>query len=135
MVSSRSGNSGSSGDDSVFGEKAKKIFELRRGKNESRFQLVRFQFDGRALVKICANGASELMSNISMSFVGMLYNIQLMKYAGENGVAAYGVLMYVSMVFQAVFLGYAVGMAPVVSYHYGAGNKKEVKNLLCIVHD
>lgn len=100
------------------------------GKNESRFQLVRFQFDGRALVKICANGASELMSNISMSFVGMLYNIQLMKYAGENGVAAYGVLMYVSMVFQAVFLGYAVGMAPVVSYHYGAGNKKEVKNLL-----
>lgn len=94
------------------------------GKNESRFQLVRFQFDGRALVKICANGASELMSNISMSFVGMLYNIQLMKYAGENGVAAYGVLMYVSMVFQAVFLGYAVGMAPVVSYHYGAGNKK-----------
>ena len=100
------------------------------GKNESRFQLVRFQFDGRALVKICTNGASELMSNISMSFVGMLYNIQLMKYAGENGVAAYGVLMYVSMVFQAVFLGYAVGMAPVVSYHYGAGNKKEVKNLL-----
>lgn len=100
------------------------------GKNESRFQLVRFQFDGRALVKICTNGASELMSNISMSFVGMLYNIQLMKYTGENGVAAYGVLMYVSMVFQAVFLGYAVGMAPVVSYHYGAGNKKEVKNLL-----
>lgn len=100
------------------------------GKSESRFQLVRFQFDGRALVKICTNGASELMSNISMSFVGMLYNIQLMKYAGENGVAAYGVLMYVSMVFQAVFLGYAVGMAPVVSYHYGAGNKKEVKNLL-----
>lgn len=100
------------------------------GKNESRFQLVRFQFDGRALVKICTNGASELMSNISMSFVGMLYNIQLMKYAGENGVAAYGVLMYVSMVFQAVFLGYAVGMAPVVSYHYGTGNKKEVKNLL-----
>ena len=100
------------------------------GKNESRFQLVRFQFDGRALVKICTNGDQKLMSNISMSFVGMLYNIQLMKYAGENGVAAYGVLMYVSMVFQAVFLGYAVGMAPVVSYHYGAGNKKEVKNLL-----
>lgn len=70
------------------------------------------------------------MSNISASVVGMLFNVQLMKYAGENGVAAYGVLMYVSMIFQAIFLGYTVGTAPVVSYHYGADNKDEVKNLL-----
>ena len=70
------------------------------------------------------------MSNISMSLVSMLYNVQLLRYAGENGVAAYGVLMYVNLVFQAAFLGYAVGTAPVVSYHYGAGNHRELQGLL-----
>ncbi len=82
------------------------------------------------LVKACTNGASELMSSISMSIVSMLYNVQLMKYAGEDGVAAYGVLMYVSMIFQAVFIGYSVGTAPVVGYHYGAHNQDELKSLL-----
>ena len=99
-------------------------------KNSSSFRLGKFRFDGRALWKTCTNGASELMSNISMSVVSMLYNIQLMRYAGENGIAAYGVLMYVSMIFQAVFIGYAVGAAPIVSYHYGAQNSGEVKNIL-----
>ena len=70
------------------------------------------------------------MSNISMSVVGMLYNSQLMKFAGENGIAAYGVMMYVSMIFAAVFVGYSVGTAPVVSYHFGAGNSPELKGLL-----
>lgn len=65
-----------------------------------------------------------------MSVVSMLYNIQLMKYAGENGVAAYGVLMYVNLVFQAVFIGYSVGTAPIISYHHGAGNHGELKGLL-----
>lgn len=99
-------------------------------KNSSSFRLGKFRFDGRALWKTCSNGVSELMSNISMSIVSMLYNIQLMRYAGENGIAAYGVLMYVSMIFQAVFIGYAVGTAPIVSWHYGARNSGEVKNLL-----
>ena len=76
------------------------------------------------------NGSSELMSNISMSLVSMLYNVQLMKYAGEDGVAAYGVLMYVGMIFQAVFIGYSVGTAPVIGYHYGAQNHEELKGLL-----
>lgn len=98
-------------------------------KNSSYLKLVKFKFDGRALIKTCVNGSSELMSNISMSLVGMLFNIQLIKYAGENGVAAYGVLMYVSMVFQAIFIGYAVGVAPVVGYHYGACNYGELKNV------
>ena len=84
----------------------------------------------RSLFQACANGSSELMSNVSMSLVSMLYNWQLLRYAGEDGVAAYGVLMYVSLVFQAAFLGYSVGTAPVISYHYGAANHRELQGLL-----
>ncbi len=98
--------------------------------NTSLLRLTRTKFDGRALLKACTNGSSELMSNISMSVVGMLYNIQLMKYAGEDGVAVYGVLMYVNMIFLAAFIGYSVGVAPVIGYHYGAGNHGELKGLL-----
>ena len=98
--------------------------------NASLLRFTRIKWDGRALLKTCANGSSELMSNISMSIVGMLYNIQLLHYAGEDGVAAYGVLMYLNLVFQAVFLGYSVGTAPVISYHYGAENNGELKSLL-----
>lgn len=98
--------------------------------NTSLLRLTGAEFDGGALLKTCTNGSSELMSNISMSVVGMLYNMQLMKYAGEDGVAAYGVLMYVNMIFLAAFIGYSVGMAPVVSYHYGAGNHEELRGLL-----
>ena len=98
--------------------------------NTSLLRLTRTKYDGRALLKACTNGSSELMSSISMSIVGMLYNAQLMKYAGEDGVAAYGVLMYVSMIFLAVFIGYSVGVAPVIGYHYGAGNHGELKGLL-----
>lgn len=98
--------------------------------NTSLLRLVKCRFDGRALFRACTNGASELMSNISMSIVGMLYNAQLMKYAGEDGVAGYGVLMYVSMIFQAIFIGYAVGIAPVIGYQYGAQNHKELQGLL-----
>ena len=98
--------------------------------NTSALGLVRTRFNGPALLKACTNGSSELMSNISMSVVSMLYNGQLIKYAGEDGVAAYGVLMYVNMIFLAAFIGYAVGTAPVISYHYGAGNHQELKDLL-----
>ena len=98
--------------------------------NSSLLRLSRTGFDGSALLKACTNGSSELMSNISMSVVSMLYNAQLMKYAGEDGVAAYGVLMYVNMIFLAVFIGYSVGVAPVIGYHYGAGTHEELKGLL-----
>lgn len=98
--------------------------------NQSLLRLGRTKFDGGTLAKTCLNGSSELMSNISMSIVSMLYNIQLLKYAGEDGVAAYGVLMYVSLIFQAVFLGYSMGTAPIIGYHYGAGNHGELKGLL-----
>lgn len=97
--------------------------------NNSLLRLTKTKMDGRALFKACTNGSSELMSNISMSIVGMLYNAQLMKYAGENGVAAYGVLMYVSMIFVSVFVGYSVGTAPIIGYHYGAGNQEELKGI------
>lgn len=99
-------------------------------KNSSILRLGKTSFDGAAVCKACTNGSSEFMSNISMSLVGMLYNIQLMKYAGENGVAAYGVMMYVSMIFSGAFIGYSIGSAPIVSYHYGAGNHTELKGLL-----
>lgn len=82
------------------------------------------------LFKACTNGASELMTNISMSLVSALYNIQLLKLFGADGVAAYGVIMYMGFVFAAVFIGYAQGCAPIVSYHFGAGNRDELKNLL-----
>ena len=92
--------------------------------------LTKTSFDSKALIRASLNGSSELMSNISMSIVSMLYNVQLMRYAGEDGVAAYGVLMYVSMIFIAAFLGYSVGMAPIVSFHFGAQNHAELKSLL-----
>ncbi len=98
-------------------------------KNSSILRLGRAKFDGRVILKACTNGSSEFMSNVSMSVVGMLYNIQLLKYAGENGVAAYGVMMYVSMIFSAAFIGYSIGVAPVISYHNGAQNYKESKGL------
>ena len=98
--------------------------------NTSLLRMTGTKFDGKALLKACTNGSSELMSNISMSLVSMLYNVQLMKYAGEDGVAAYGVLMYVNMVFLAAFIGYSVGSAPIISYHFGAGNHSELKNIL-----
>ncbi len=98
--------------------------------NHSLLRLTKAKFDGRAFLKICTNGSSELMSNISASLVGMLYNIQLLRYAGEDGVAAYGVLMYVNFVFLASYIGFSVGTSPVVGYHYGAGNFGELKSLL-----
>ena len=99
-------------------------------KNTSRLRLVKTKLYARKLLQSCANGSSEMMTNLSMSLVNMLYNIQLMKIAAENGVAAYGVIMYVNFIFAAVFLGYSIGCAPLVGYHYGADNKKELKNLL-----
>ena len=98
--------------------------------NSSLMRLTSARLDMRALGKACTNGSSELMSNVSASIVGMLYNAQLMRFAGEDGVAAYGVLMYVNMIFMAAFIGYSVGAAPIVGYHYGAGNRQELKSLL-----
>ena len=103
------------------------IYFARR--NDSPLRLGKCRFDGFALAKTCTNGSSELMSNISASVVNILYNYQLMVRAGENGVAAYGVMMYMSFVFSAIYLGYAVGCAPVISYHFGAGNRGELRNL------
>ncbi len=99
-------------------------------KNSIRLRLGRPVWDGKALLKTCTNGSSELMSNISMSLVGMLYNMQLLKYAGENGVAAYGTIMYVNFIFISIFIGYVVGVSPVISYHFGAQNTGELNSLL-----
>lgn len=99
-------------------------------KNSSILRLGATRYDGKVIAKACTNGSSEFMSNVSMSLVGMLYNLQLLKYAGENGIAAYGVMMYVSMIFSAAYIGYSIGSAPLVSYHYGAGNHAELRGLL-----
>ena len=99
-------------------------------KNDSLLRLTRPRFDGRVLVKTCTNGSSELMSSISSSVVNILYNFQLIRLAGEDGVAAYGAIMYVSFIFAAIFIGYSIGSAPVVSYHYGAENAGELHSLL-----
>ena len=98
--------------------------------NTSLLRLGKARFNGRHLLQTLSNGASEFVSSISMSVVSILYNAQLMVYAGENGVAAYGVLMYVCMVFLAVFLGFSASTAPIVSFHYGAGDTRELHSLL-----
>ena len=99
-------------------------------KNTSLISLVHTRLYPKALFKAITNGSSELMSNISSSVVTILYNYQLMKFAGENGVAAYGVIMYVSFTFIAIFIGYSVSSAPIIGFHFGAKNKGELKNLL-----
>lgn len=99
-------------------------------KNSSILKFGRTKFDLRTLKKACINGSSEFMTNVAMSVVGMLYNIQLLKYAGENGVAAYGVMMYAGWIFSSAYFGYSIGVAPVIGYHYGAQNHNELKNLL-----
>lgn len=99
-------------------------------KNSSKLSLVKTRLMGGALFHACTNGSSELVSNVSMSLVGMLYNLQLMKFAGENGVAAYGVIMYVNFIFIAIFLGYAYGSAPIVAFNYGARRTEELQNVL-----
>lgn len=98
-------------------------------KNDSLLHLTRPVFYGRTLWKACLKGSSELMTNISMSLVNILYNYQLMRFIGEDGVAAYGVIMYVNFFFVAVFIGYSIGTAPIVSFHYGAGNQKELRGI------
>lgn len=97
--------------------------------NSSLLRLTKPVFKLKTILKVCANGSSELMTNLSSSLISILYNIQLMKLAGENGIAAYGVIMYVNFIFNAIFFGYAIGSAPVVGYHYGAENHSELKNL------
>ena len=97
--------------------------------NSSLLRLGKTVMDIRSLWKTCTNGSSELVSQASMSIVNMLYNSQLMKYIGKNGVSAYGVMMYVNLVFLAIFIGFSVGSAPIVSYHYGAENHEELKGL------
>ena len=104
------------------------IFFLRKN-NGSKLQMVRTRLELRPVLQACSNGASELMTNISSSVVSMLYNHQLLTLAGENGVSAYGVLMYVSFIFAAVYIGYSIGTAPIVGYNYGAQNHSELRNI------
>lgn len=98
--------------------------------NSSKLRLVRTRLELRPILNACGNGSSELMSNISSSIVGMIYNFQLLKYLGEDGVSAYGVLMYVQFIFVAIFIGFSIGSAPIVGFHYGAQNHAELKNML-----
>lgn len=104
------------------------IFFLRKN-NGSKLHMVRTRLELRPIAQACSNGASELMTNISSSIVSMLYNHQLLTLAGENGVSAYGVLMYVQFIFAAVYIGYSIGTSPIVSYNYGAQNYAELKNM------
>ncbi len=98
--------------------------------NKTPLRLVRPRFQGRVLAQACSNGSSEMMSSLSTSFVSILYNFQLMHLVGQDGVAAFGVIMYVNFIFIGVFMGYSIGAGPVISYHYGAGNQAELRSLL-----
>lgn len=104
------------------------IYFLKRNGSVLRLRLTKL--DVHAIGKACSNGSSEMMSNLSTSLIGILYNFQLMKYASENGIAAYGVIMYVSFIFIAIFIGYSIGIGPVIGYHHGANHNIELKNIL-----
>ncbi len=104
------------------------IYFLR--KNSSLLRLTKTKLEIKPILNACGNGSSELMSNISSSVVSMIYNFQLMKYVGEDGVSAYGVLMYVQFIFVAIYIGYSIGCAPIAGYHFGARNHNELKNML-----
>lgn len=100
--------------------------------NSSLLSLTKPVFGVKTILKVCTNGSSELMTNLSNSVVGVLYNLQLMKIAGENGIETYGVIMYVNFIFNAIFFGYAIGSAPVVGYHYGAETCMCLKMQTCL---
>ena len=97
--------------------------------NKTPLRLTKTHMGGRILAQTCSNGSSEMMSSLSTSLVSILYNFQLMRVIGEDGVAAFGVIMYVNFIFIGVFMGYSIGAGPVISYHYGAGNEKELQSL------
>lgn len=103
-------------------------FISKKNTSHLRFEKTRIEF--KPVLRACANGASEMLSSVSGSITGILYNLQLMKYAGEDGVAAYGVVMYAAFIFMGVFMGYSSGSSPIMGYHYGAENKKEMKNIM-----
>ena len=103
------------------------IFFIR--KNNSPLKLIKTKLELKPILRTCSNGSSEMVTNISMSLVNMLYNLQLVKFAGYDGVVAYGIIMYVGFIFSGTYLGYCVGVAPIVGYHYGAANTAELKNL------
>lgn len=98
-------------------------------KNSSLLHFTTFKWNFNVILKTCTNGSSEMMTNLSSSVVNILYNYQLMKLAGENGISAYGVIMYVNFIFAALFIGYSIGIAPIIGYHYGAQNHLELQNL------
>ena len=102
------------------------IFFIR--KNNSPLKLIKTKLELKPILRTCSNGSSEMVTNISMSLVNMLYNLQLVKFAGYDGVVAYGIIMYVGFIFSSTNLGYCVGVAPIVGYHYGAANTAELKN-------
>ena len=99
-------------------------------KNNSPLKIIKAKFERKAIWQSCTNGSSEMLTNLSMSLVNMLYNIQLMKYTGSDGVVAYGIIMYIGFVFSGTYLGYSMGTAPIIGYHYGAENTEELKSLL-----
>ena len=99
-------------------------------KNSTMLKLGKTKFDLSTIIKTCTNGSSEMVTNLSMSLVNILFNVQLMKFAGANGVSAYGIIMYVGFIFVGTYMGYSVGTAPIIGYHYGAGNKEELRSLL-----
>ena len=107
------------------------LFYFFSKKNSSLLRLTTTKLDVKSLLYACANGSSEFMINVSLALVGMIFNAQLLRYAeGTNGLSAYGVLMYVGFVFVSIFLGYSIGTAPIIGFHYGAKNKKELRSLL-----
>ncbi len=106
------------------------LWYFRSHNNFSALRMVRARFERKPILKACSNGISEYVGNISFNILAICYNLQLLRMMGENGVAAYSVLLYYGYIFAAVFIGYNLTVAPVIAYNYGAGNKAELTSLL-----
>ena len=106
------------------------LFYFLRKNNKSDLRIVKCKMDFRALLQSAANGSSEMMTNISMNLVNILYNLQLMHLVGTDGVSAFGIIAYISFIFSGVFIGYTIGVSPVISFHHGARNKEQLRSLL-----
>lgn len=93
------------------------------------------KFSAAVLGSSCSNGSSEMVSNLSMAVVTLVFNRIMMNLAGEDGVAAVTIVMYAQFLLSSIFMGFSLGVQPVISFHHGAGNRRNLKGIYrhCIV--
>lgn len=89
----------------------------------------RFTFSAKEILDACYNGSSEMVSQLSNAVITFLFNIVMMSLAGEHGVAAITILLYGQFLFNAVYLGFSIGISPVIGFQYGAGDRTKLRKI------